>query len=109
MEDTNPEFCFFRSSFVYSRAGEELVKEDAHRPVVDRSVVALVQDDLRRHVLGGAAEGPRLAAHAEVLAESKVDLLETIEISKEKVQKYRKVQLRKFVTCYKNRLWFKIT
>ena len=41
--------------------GQQLEHEDAEAPVVSRDVVALVEDNLGRHVLGGAAEGPGLA------------------------------------------------
>jgi hypothetical protein len=42
------------------RAGEQLEHEDTEGPVVGGDVVPLVEDHLRGHVLGRAAEGPRL-------------------------------------------------
>lgn len=73
---SNPLQCALQFERVcrYSRSGEQLEDEDAERPVVHRPVVALVQDDLGRHVLGRAAERPRLVAGAEQLGEAKVDL-----------------------------------
>ena len=47
------------------RAGEQLEHEDPERPVVGRDVVALVEDDLRGDVLGGAAERPGLPANLD--------------------------------------------
>ena len=60
---------------MYSRSGEELAHENAEGPEVDGAVVALVQNDLRGHVLGGPAERPRLAPHRDPLRETKVDHL----------------------------------
>ena len=60
-------------------AGQQLEHEDAHGPVVSGVVVALVEDDLGRHVLRSAAEGPRLAARAYPLGEPKVHLKEKRE------------------------------
>ena len=58
------------------RAGEQLEHEHAEGPVVGADVVPLVQDDLRGHVLGGPAEGPRLAPHLQLLGEAKVHELD---------------------------------
>ena len=58
------------------RAGEELVHEDAEGPEVDGPVVALVEDDLGRHVLRRAAEGPGLGARLHKLREAKVHHLD---------------------------------
>lgn len=50
--------------------------EYAERPAVDGSVVTLVQDHLRRHVLGGSAECPGLGTvWTQSLGEPKVHLL----------------------------------
>lgn len=57
-----------------SRASEQLVEQDPNAPVINGAVVALVEDDLWRHVLRRSAEGPGLAAHAQVFAEPEVDL-----------------------------------
>ena len=57
-------------------ARQQLEHEDAERPVVGADVVALVQDDLRSHVLWRPAEGPRLAPHLELLGEAEVDELD---------------------------------
>ena len=56
--------------------GQQLEHEDAEAPVVSRDVVALVEDNLGRHVLGGPAEGPRLATHLKLLGEAKVHQLD---------------------------------
>ena len=57
------------------RAGEQLEHEHAEGPVVGADVVPLVQDHLGRHVLGGAAESPRLATHLQLLGEAEVHQL----------------------------------
>ena len=56
-------------------ASEQLKHEDAQTPVVCRDVVTFVQDDLRSHVLRGAAECPRLTSVTHALGEPKVNLL----------------------------------
>ncbi len=61
---------------IHSRSGKELAHEHSERPEVDRSVVALVQDDLWRDVLWSAAEGPGLAALWDALGEAKVHHLD---------------------------------
>ncbi len=61
-------------NYVNLRSGEQLTHEHPERPEVDRSVVTLVQDNLRGHVFRGAAERPRLAALGDALGEAKVDL-----------------------------------
>ena len=58
------------------RAGEQLEHEHAEGPVVGADVVPLVQDDLGGHVLGGPAEGPRLATHLKLLGEAEVHQLD---------------------------------
>lgn len=55
-------------------ADEQLVHEHAQCPVVDGPVVALVEDDLGRHVLGRAGERPRFVRALNDLGEAKVDL-----------------------------------
>lgn len=40
-----------RVSGAYSHAGEQLIHENAQRPVISRQVMTLVQDNLRRDVL----------------------------------------------------------
>ena len=55
-------------------ASEQLEHEDAQRPVVGRDVVSLVEDDLRRHVLGRPAKRPRLSAVPHLLGEPEIDL-----------------------------------
>ena len=47
--------------------GEQLENEDAKGPVVGRDVVARVGDDLRRDVLRGTAERPRLVTGRDQL------------------------------------------
>ena len=42
---------------------KHLVDENTESPPVGAAVVALVQDDLRREILWGAAQGPRLGDH----------------------------------------------
>lgn len=44
-------------------AGGHLIQQHAQRPPVDRLVVALAEDDLRREVLGRAAQRPRAPFH----------------------------------------------
>ena len=46
--------------------------EDAEGPDVGPQVVALVGDDLRRHVLRGPTEGPGLIAGVKLLGETKI-------------------------------------
>lgn len=49
--------------------------EDAECPAVDSSVMTLVEDHLRRHVLGGSAECPGLGTvRTQPLGEPKVHL-----------------------------------
>lgn len=55
-------------------AHQQLVDEDAQRPIVDRSIMALVQDDLGRHVLGRPGERPRSLVGIDALGESKINL-----------------------------------
>ena len=55
-------------------AGQQLKHEDAHGPVVGGVVMALVEDDLGSHVLGRAAERPRLPPRAYPLGEPEVYL-----------------------------------
>ena len=59
--------------YIHLRSSEQFVHEDAEGPEVHRPVVALVQDDLGRHVLGGAAEGPGLPPGVDVFGEPEVD------------------------------------
>lgn len=58
----------------YSRSGEQLEDENAERPIIDRPVVALVQDDLGGNVFGSAAKRPRLVTRSEQLGEAEVNL-----------------------------------
>lgn len=44
---------------------EELEHEDSEGPVIGADVVTAIQNHLRSHVLGSAAEGPRLASLLE--------------------------------------------
>ena len=57
------------------RSSEQLVHEDAEGPEVHRSVVTLVQDDLRSNILRSAAECPCLPPGINVFGEAKVDHL----------------------------------
>ena len=56
-------------------AGEQLEYENAQAPAVGGDVVALVEYDLGRDILGRAAERPRLVAEADLLGEAEVDEL----------------------------------
>ena len=53
-------------------------------------VVAAVEDDLGRHVLGRAAERPRLAARADSLRKTKVHLQPPIQVTVPVHMNYRK-------------------
>ena len=59
---------------VYLRSDEEFAHENSKGPVVDGPVMALVQDDLGGHVLGGATERPRSTALRHELGEAKINL-----------------------------------
>ena len=61
-------------------ASQQLKHQDAHGPVVGGVVVALVQDDLGRHVLRRAAERPRLLACGQFLGKAEVHLQHGTEI-----------------------------
>jgi hypothetical protein len=63
-------------SLVYIVTCEQFKHEYSERPVVGADVVALVQDDFGRHVLGRAAERPRLATDLQLFGETKVDELD---------------------------------
>ena len=57
------------------RSSQQFVHQDPERPEVHGPVVALVEDDLGSHVLGGPAECPGLAAAVDVFGKSEVDHL----------------------------------
>lgn len=57
-----------------SRSSKELTHEYSEGPKVDGSVMTLVQDDLWRNVLRGAAKSPGFVALVEVFRETKIDL-----------------------------------
>jgi len=59
---------------VSSPAGQQLVHQDAQRPVICGDIVALVEDDLRGHVLRRPAERPRLLTETDLLGETKIHL-----------------------------------
>lgn len=65
-----PLLCLFASS----PARQQLVHQDAQRPVVCGDVVTFVENDLRSDVLRRSAERPRLLTDTDLLGESKVHL-----------------------------------
>ena len=71
----NKVVCFHRvGAGKWRTSGEELKHEDAQRPEVSGKVMAFVEDDFGRDVLGCAAECPRFAAGTDLLGETEVDL-----------------------------------
>ena len=70
------------------RSREQLAHEDAERPEIDGAVVTSVEDDLGGDVLGGAAEGPRLGALVDALAEAEVDHLDVAARVEEQVLRF---------------------
>lgn len=55
-------------------ADKQLVYEDAQCPVVDRTVMTLVQDDFGRNVLGRSGECPGFLVGIDAFGKSKVNL-----------------------------------
>lgn len=55
-------------------ADEQLVDENAERPVIDGPIVALVENDFGRNVFGCAGERPRFFGGLQDFRETKVDL-----------------------------------
>ena len=64
----------YLSSSVSSPACQQLVHQDAQRPVVRWNVVTLVEDDLWSDVLRRSTERPRLLTDSDLLSETKVHL-----------------------------------
>ena len=54
------------------RSSQQFVHQDPERPEVHGPVVALVEDDLGGHVLGGPAECPGLTAGLQSLGKSEI-------------------------------------
>ena len=82
---------------VYLRSDEEFAHENSKGPVVDGPVMALVQDDLWGHVLGGATERPRSTALRHELGEAKINLKISVrKICNEKVFIFRDYDVTQF-------------
>mmetsp|Transcript_10988 Transcript_10988/g.34677 ORF Transcript_10988/g.34677 Transcript_10988/m.34677 type:complete len:411 (+) Transcript_10988:108-1340(+) len=66
-------------------AGQKLVEQDSERPIVCGFVVPLLEHNLRREVLGRAAERPSAVEH--LLGEAKIGQLDRAIVRDEKVLK----------------------
>ena len=64
---------------------EHLVDEDTARPPVDRLAVSLVEDDLRREVLGSTAQRPCLDGRVDPLGKAEISHLHVAEVVEEEV------------------------
>lgn len=53
---------------------QQLMDENAQRPIVRRSIMSLIQNDLRRDILGGAGKRPCLLTQTHPFGETKVNL-----------------------------------
>ena len=64
------------TNIFHLRSDKELTHEDSKGPVVDRSVMTFVQDDLGGHILRSTTKGPGSTAIRHEFGETKINLNE---------------------------------